>query len=1083
MLNKFFLITLGGSGEKLARYLNQDVEQRLRRGSWDKPVPAAWRWLSVDVAHGSDPLTTDVPESLGANGTRLALSRADMDYSDYHYLATSHPKALPGLAGSLPDPEDELPSPFLGAGQRPQVGHVVGLVGLRKLSDAIGREMAILNGPEVTGELAEVSRVMKSPKEAPRGPRTMIVIASSLGGGSGAGLLQVVTETVLGHPATGAHREDLMTVLFTPDIFSELSDQEREWVHANALFTTSSMLNGYESRGVYESLNDLLSNFGAAPSKRRRAAITNFFVSRSNGTITFGNQDAVIKSAAKALGRLLTDETVVSGLEAHFNANREGASVSDKYPIAKTTATSRASSSFGYASISLGDQQLAEYASERLARGQLETFMWGHRRLMSPDEQDRAGLERIAAEELPHFLKRAGLREEDVLKSLYDRDGLKKRTQKLVQKFQDDARRGPRKTTPERWWNRLDTAFNSYQDEMEAERRDQQERNIDEWCAGAQSSLCEATAEAVGRYGAPVAAELLAQAETRVQEAASGMDRERGETLGVKRGEIAKRARQLLTKVRARTLRSGDAALSEASEARGLELFMSEDDAYRALAAEMLRGAAGGIVAPLRAAVERSVAAISHAEANRHREMIESWSRREVGHHLEPSPNQLLLEPLTAMPALLDRLLEETTGKLIREAEAEVVEELLIGRPQGAGTAGGEPAAQGLIAQTGSWRLGRGAPAAFRIDLEVPELRQRAERWARFRPGPVAERLRLSIAEWIGEDQERADILADRLEEALGCAAPMVKLNSAVHIRVHGKGALPPKLHVSTLPIPEAGGARGRVKSMLREVGVPDGELAGLIDGTSEARQVEVSSFLAQPVEPVVVESLFRPIESDWRSRSNAAMREQFSQYRRTRPLPLFVPMSHDKQKDFVKGWIVAGLLGQRTDFVGDWDRRPVSVWSPDGWLRFPAHLLGRGDLEEEADMLGRVLESLPLAIASFASEQYEELFAYMRTIELGNLKSLVEAIGNGVSETGSAVAGDTSQVRLRRMLDRLADQTREIEALGAWSPSADTVVNPAPRYEAAELTLEALTEIREELESMRERDFDDDDEMEVVPA
>src|SRR3954471_11405319 len=75
VLNKFFLISLGGSGEKLARYLRQDLEQGLYNSGWKEGVPRAFRWLCFDVARTSDVVVKDVPEDLGArNGKRIGLA-------------------------------------------------------------------------------------------------------------------------------------------------------------------------------------------------------------------------------------------------------------------------------------------------------------------------------------------------------------------------------------------------------------------------------------------------------------------------------------------------------------------------------------------------------------------------------------------------------------------------------------------------------------------------------------------------------------------------------------------------------------------------------------------------------------------------------------------------------------------------------------------------------------------------------------------------------------------------------------------------------------------------------------------------
>lgn len=1080
MLNKVLLITLGGSGEKLARYLKQDVEQRLRRVDWKGGMPAAWRWLCVDVAHSSDVVTNDVPESLGTTGTRLGLSNSQLFYSAYYYQVTSNPRGLPGLAGAVPAPEVELPAPFNGAGQRPQVGHVIGLAGLRQLSDEISRQMSALSAPGVETELAAVSRALGA-LESTTSPKTTIIVASSLAGGSGAGLLQLTVELVLNHAQTEAHRDGLMTVLFTPDIFIDLSDRERAGVYANSLYTTSTMINGYESAGERSGdLAALLTGAGFTPDSRRRAAVTNFFVGRENGEISFDNQNAVIKSTAKAIGRMLVDDEVAKGLEAHFKTNRDGAPVSDEYRLVSPINTSRPASSLGYASISLGDAQLVDYAAERLAKAQLETFLRGHRQLRGVDEQDDAVPERVAQEQLQWFLGKAGLSRDDALGALYDRGALRDDVYGQVEKVQEDLRRGALNAPPANWLKRVNAAFAAYREELQKNRQRQLQETIDAWCERAHQNLCAAVAESIGCFGVSVTTALLAATSRYVEETASELDLERRETLAPRAVALAEKSRKTL-EVKARSLRGGDSKLDDCIDARGKSVFFDEDAAYAALAADLLRGLPDGVLEPLRRCVADTAARFADGEVKRHRSLVENWSSGEIGPRLRPAPNQLLLEPVEALPGIFEELLKRTTGKAIANAEEQSVEEVLTGRWSVDG-GGGE---QDLIEPVRHWRHG-GAAAQFRIPLDIPDLRERAERWVRYRPGAVSEHLQMPIAKWIEERPERDDVFAEALEQALRCAAPLLRINPDVHLRVHGSNVPPPKLHLSSLPIPADSHARQRVSQSLHAVGITDGEIGRLIDGSSPARTVEISSFLAQPVEPVVIESLFRPIEGDWKTRVDSSMREQFSSFRRTRPLPLFVPMSERRQLEFVSGWIAAGLLGQLSEFSGDWDRLPSRVWSPEGWLQFPSHLLGRGSVVQEEEVLGRVLESLPLALAAFSAEQYEPLRAYMRVLELGDLTSLRELVITGRSEPDYEGAigmppaadadgfGETPTARRQRMLERVNKQLAAVERYLAATPvTQKTVASLPPRWEVADLTLRALDRIRKVLVELG---LDDDD-------
>ena len=70
--------------------------------------------------------------------------------------------------------------------------------------------------------------------------------------------------------------------------------------------------------------------------------------------------------------------------------------------------------------------------------------------------------------------------------------------------------------------------------------------------------------------------------------------------------------------------------------------------------------------------------------------------------------------------------------------------------------------------------------------------------------------------------------------------------------------------------------------------------------------------------------------------------RAQYNAYRRTRTLEAFIPLPPQKQRDLVRGWYVAALLGylDGIDGIDGAEVRP-RVWSPEGWLAFPSPLLG----------------------------------------------------------------------------------------------------------------------------------------------
>ncbi|MDQ3725821.1 MAG: hypothetical protein M3335_08045, partial [Actinomycetota bacterium] len=118
-------------------------------------------------------------------------------------------------------------------------------------------------------------------------------------------------------------------------------------------------------------------------------------------------------------------------------------------------------------------------------------------------------------------------------------------------------------------------------------------------------------------------------------------------------------------------------------------------------------------------------------------------------------------------------------------------------------------------------------------------------------------------------------------------------------------------------------------------------------------------------------------------NRTDEQSRTHFWRFRRSRGLRSFVPLSPSRQEALVRGWLTATRLGQVTDLKSSWNEEPLRVWTPQGYRKFPDHLL-RGDVMDPGKVLPALMESLPLALIAYGNGNYEPLGAYRRLIELG---------------------------------------------------------------------------------------------------
>ena len=155
-------------------------------------------------------------------------------------------------------------------------------------------------------------------------------------------------------------------------------------------------------------------------------------------------------------------------------------------------------------------------------------------------------------------------------------------------------------------------------------------------------------------------------------------------------------------------------------------------------------------------------------------------------------------------------------------------------------------------------------------------------------------------------------------------------------------------------------------------------------DGDRES--IDVFTMLGEPYEPVVFDSLMKPIAEEWGVRKgDVDGRATFWRWRRARPLVQSIPVAESVRRAMVRGWFTARALGQIST-SGD---GPATIFVPSGHaapgrpLPFPSPLLT--DVTSEADRLPITLMSVTLALADLnSSGQLSAIEPYSRLRELG---------------------------------------------------------------------------------------------------
>ncbi|MGB0890396.1 MAG: tubulin-like doman-containing protein, partial [Solirubrobacterales bacterium] len=521
MTQKVLLIGVGGSGGKLLRYIGRELERRVSAERAATPtdtvrpagplLPPDIQFLQIDVREHSDAVADDVPVTVSGEYAELGLAESTHNYPFYDKTVISRPGAVDAIAGWRPDPRGDFPPPYLGAGQYRAIGRVVGLATMEKISMAVDRSIA---------------KISDAGLEANHENNPLVIVASSLAGGSGSGIFLDVVELVKGK-ATGNRgwlKDNLVTVLFSADMFEALDPSMIEGVYANSLAALSELINGHEHKGsVAESEVSLMESSGFTPPNGQRSAPYNFLIGRTVGGTVIGSPNDVYRSSAKAFAAFLHNEEINADFNSYLGVNG----------LARPR---RAVSSIGYSNVTLGNELFRRYMALSLAKQAIRTLIEGHKKGNEKDphktEQEMVD-EKVSGERL-NFFDRAKLHEKgvdrnDVLDALRGGDAASWRTRletirgALAEELSDSRRQSMDK---KQWWELFKSEFHALTEPFKVEEKARIAGRARAWVVEAQDNLLNATSHVLATQGFRVAIGLLDALKDQLSEAADELEQE-----------------------------------------------------------------------------------------------------------------------------------------------------------------------------------------------------------------------------------------------------------------------------------------------------------------------------------------------------------------------------------------------------------------------------------------------------------------------------------------------------------------------------------------------------------------------------
>ena len=1106
MFSPFLLVGVGGSGGKTLRTARADLQRRLDSLGWNEPFPDAWQFLHIDVPTVPDGLDPDLPGAL-PTGSYRGLVAGGVDYRTIDRILSQSLKSeldLAATAGWRPMATQVSVPIDRGAGQFRAIGRVITVTHLDAVKSAIEQAVGRLRGPEVKGQLKRVAALMGA-DDLQEMPEPLVLLVSSIAGGSGAGAVVDVTWALR---AAGVSADQTVSILYAPDVFDSIPKHLRKGVRPNALATLSELCAAWwNDEGISAATNAMYNAEGLTVPQSAGGIPRMVLVGRRNQTVDYIEQNAVYVAMGRSISAWMSSEVVQDKFAAYFITNAASNTVTTvpDFPAALGHQTPPFRS-IGFARVSLGRDLFYEYATQYLAREGVEVTLRKHhesRRGPDDDRTDRELVEEAARLAFRGFVIQSGLNERgpdnnDVLDALAPKDRREMYDTlagNITVQIASGIPAGGRDINSVR--SLIVSAAESLSPSYLAQEREGQRQMARTWVDKIQTRIMAATAASIARNGAFVTHAMLKKL---VQEEVPFVVEElrhEGYELATWANDIDGSVQSQLAAAGRANLQASNPLIASAVSTAADCVYSRTEQETRELASSLLSDLASNFLDPLMRAVDHARQKLTDDEAptGAVQSEVSLWpTGHNVPKRLRPSSNEFLLENPETFPDTLQNLLQRSvTDMSSGDAEGEVVAESISGA-----SAVGE-ADQTLISAHRRWAPElaeiRGASqspqrAQFAIALRAEDILARCQSWAKDRNRALGRYLSQSLEDYLSPEADTPEVISDRVRKfegqfgaAVRAAEPLASIDTTMLQQLHGMTAPSSTYIYSVLPFADGSDARAAVTRVFDQT---TGTREATFDD-SDTSFIDVFALMDATLQPVVFDSLMRPIAEEWSSaKLNAEAREAFWRWRRARPLPEFIPLAPGIRRAMVRGWFTASLLKQlRLD-----TSQPLAVFDPEsgGFAEFPFPLL-QGDISLGYEYLPAVLKSLPLAWLECSTQRnLTPLSGYRRLRDLGGSgdsnsiidytinRTLQRWLSTGEAGPGAPVvdaAGATAEDRRRYAQERL---TQWQNAYGKVFAETEKTRDPykAPRaYELRDDIEGAFLDLRAGID--KSRDFDAD--------
>ncbi len=539
MYRRVVFIGLGGSGGKTLRFIKRDLRHWLTEHNWpeSREIPSGFQFLHIDT-----PTIADGAEMTGAEMLPAK------EYLGLVGPGVNYPQVSNQLDNTLGIKEEfaswRVPPPLnvditTGAGQYRAVGRTIALAYMGQVKAGLTALLNRVSSPESISDLTELWNLVTG--ENPDGKSTdpVVVVVTSLAGGTGAGLLMDVFDVVRSiQPVWG---DESFGILYTPDVFASIGGSLVGGVQPNSLAAISEVLNGCYWHGVqagHEVTSDATEIGLKVPKTFQAAGVTGaiarsgpaypFLVGSKNAAnVSFTSDKQVFETIGSALVAWCIDPVVQGELVAYTKSNwdsRATTNVGTNDVVVNRGLPAEqgmpAFNALGCARVSVGTRYLERYSAQRIARDAL-TYIAGYHmnsdeaqgfasRLNTnkPDEIANA----IAESKLLWFLQQIGVNERgpdanDV------KDALRPAEWEAIQSAAvgtaTELSQLSGKQTAQAHLEAIIPAVQTATDDLDRAARPLIERNVREWTESTPLKVISAVEAAISNYGFAVTIKIL----------------------------------------------------------------------------------------------------------------------------------------------------------------------------------------------------------------------------------------------------------------------------------------------------------------------------------------------------------------------------------------------------------------------------------------------------------------------------------------------------------------------------------------------------------------------------------------------